>query len=91
MSDFTELDKAPEFMTQIDKGIPVPTQNYGKNRELLKQLEVGDSIYFSEDYQRILNGFYNVAKRLGIKIAIRRQPEAANKDRLSSLNKGLEQ
>ena len=62
-------------MTQIDKGIPVPMQNYGKNREILKQLEVGDSIYFPEDYQRILNGFYNVAKRLGIKIAIRRQPE----------------
>jgi hypothetical protein len=62
-------------MTQIDKGIPVPTNNYGKNRELLKQLEVGDSIYFAEDNQSILSCYYNVAKRLGIKITIRRQPE----------------
>ena len=62
-------------MTQIDKGIPVPQQNYGKNRELLKQLEVGDSIYFAQDNQRILNGYYNVAKRLGIKISIRKQSE----------------
>ena len=62
-------------MTQIDKGIPIPQQNYGKNRELLKQLEVGDSIYFAQDNQRILNGYYNVAKRLSIKISIRKQSE----------------
>lgn len=54
-------------MTQIDKGIPVPTNNYGKNRELLKQLEVGDSIYFAEDNQSILNRYYNVAKRSHLK------------------------
>lgn len=59
----------------IEKGIPVPTTNYGKNREILKKLEVGDSIYFAEDGARVTNGYYNVAKRLGIKIVVRKQSD----------------
>ena len=53
---------------KIDKNIPFPTNGYGKWRELLKNLEEGDS-FLLETLDRA--NAYNVTKKYGLKITIR--------------------
>jgi hypothetical protein len=62
---------------QIEHGIPIPTATVrqGGNVTLLKQMSVGDSIYFEPKIAKKATRFYRVAKKLGYKIVIRRDEQ----------------
>lgn len=58
---------------KIEKGVPIKAFRFSQNTELLKKMEIGDSIFFKEDNSsNIRNSFYSIAKRVGIKILVRR-------------------
>jgi len=58
----------------IEKGVPVPpvTTRQGHNIALLKAMQPGDSVYFDAPIAKHAPRFYRVAKRLGIKIMVRK-------------------
>jgi hypothetical protein len=60
---------------KIDKGVPIPTSTVrqGVNVSFLKSMEPGDSVFFDKDNIKKATRFYRVAKRLEIKIIIRRE------------------
>jgi len=60
---------------EIEKNIPIPESRSGKNIRLLEKLGVGDSVYFNQDSTSVFRKYYNPAKRMGIKIVIRKQPD----------------
>ena len=63
---------------KIDKHIPMPPKSTLPVRKAaLLKMAVGDSILFKdvntvEDYQKVVNSYWNPAKRLGITISARR-------------------
>ena len=59
---------------KIQKNVPVPpvTQRVGHNKALLMQMKPGDSVYFDAPIASHALRFYRVAKKMGIKIVIRK-------------------
>ncbi len=64
---------------QIEKGIPIPGRyGYGYVNDLLKKMEVGDSVYFPDkDPIQVRQSYYNLSKRLGIKMTYRKDGSGA--------------
>jgi len=63
-------------MVKIDKDVPLPTSkaiyNTGNNR-IIKSMEVGDSMFFPDaNNWTIYQRFFNIAKRLGKHIVVRK-------------------
>jgi len=65
-------------MMEFDKEVPIPTsvERVGVNIELLRAMEVGDSKWWSEEDAGKAARFYRVAKKLGIKVLIRKVGKA---------------
>lgn len=59
---------------RIEKGVPIKAFYEAGNTELLKKMEVGDSVFISNNSttQQTRNRFYSIAKRIGIKVIIRK-------------------
>lgn len=62
------------FGFTVEKGVPVPpvTTRQGHNIALLKALMPGESIYFDAPIADRAVRFYRVAKRLGVRVMIRK-------------------
>ena len=62
---------------KIEKNIPVPMgyQKTSKRIDLLKKLEVGDSVLMSEYPSDVRQMYFNPAKRLGMHITVRKTAE----------------
>ena len=60
---------------QIEKGVPIPqvTARAGKNVQLLRQMEVGDSVLFPNVESKKVMRFYRVAKNIGFKVLLRKE------------------
>lgn len=61
---------------EIEKNIPIPERGGGRrpeNQELLKRMDIGDSIYFPDSTTTMItNRFYNPSKTVGVTLAYRK-------------------
>lgn len=64
-------------MMKIEKGVPIPatTARSGDNMDLLRSMEVGDSVYFDAPIAHKATRFYRVAKKLNVSVLIRKDGE----------------
>lgn len=60
---------------KVDKNVPIPEVRGlkgGKRIELLKTMDVGDSVFISDmTKMEVQNRFYNPSARLGMKVTVR--------------------
>jgi hypothetical protein len=61
---------------KIEKGVPVPpvAVRVGGNEKLLQEMEIGDSVFFDKPIAARATRLYRVAKRMGLKIVLRKEP-----------------
>lgn len=59
----------------IQHGVPIPEgqERSGSNMELLRKMDIGDSVFFDAPIAKNATRFYRVAKKLGIHILIRKE------------------
>jgi hypothetical protein len=62
---------------KIERDVPIPalTTRQGQNILLLKSMKVGDSVYFDAPIKAKAVRFYRVAKKLGVRVIIRKDRE----------------
>jgi hypothetical protein len=70
---------------KIEHGVPIPpiSTRQGNNIRLLQAMKPGDSVFFDKPIEKKAVRLYRVAKKMGIKIAIRKEAGGSRVWRMS--------